>query len=196
MSPPISRRTVSAATSRHRKPTGFTSRAIRFSARSEQHVQGAPLFEHPRRLLMRKYLLFAIAGIGLIGAGLWSRTTPTVAAQSTGSTADFQPDGKVKLPPGCLKWVFVGGPLTSNGVNYGMAGFPEYQNGYLEQKNVDAYLKTGVFPEGTVFVKELTRVLSPVFPDGSLQEPSGRGFFNGEFNGIDMTVKDSKRFAK
>ena len=35
-----------------------------------------------------------------------------------------------------------------------------------------------------------------MFPDGSRTEPSGRGFFNGELNGIDMTVKDSKRFAK
>ena len=61
---------------------------------------------------------------------------------------------------------------------------------------MDAYLKTGAFPEGTVIVKELTRVLNPTFPDGSRTEPSGRGYFNGEYNGIDVTVKDSKRFAK
>src|SRR5262249_21895004 len=52
------------------------------------------------------------------------------------------------------------------------------------------------FPEGTLIVKELTRVLDPTFPDGSRTEPSGHGFFNGQFNGIDATVKDSKRFAK
>ena len=63
-------------------------------------------------------------------------------------------------------------------------------------RNVDAYLKTGSFPEGTLIVKELTRLLSPTFPDGSRTEPSGRGFFNGEYNGIDATVKDSKKFAK
>src|SRR5215813_9529996 len=72
----------------------------------------------------------------------------------------------------------------------------EYHHVYIEQKNVDAYLKTGTFPEGTVIVKELTRLLAPTFPDGSREEPSGRGYFNGEYNGIDMTVKDSKRFAK
>jgi len=145
--------------------------------------------------MMRKYPLFAIAGIGLIGAGLWSLTTPSVAAQSQASTAVFLPDGKVKLPMGFRAWVFVGAPLTPNGLNNGMAGFPEFHHVYVEKKNVDAYLRTGVFPEGTVIVKELTRVLNPTFPDGSRKEPSGRGFFNGEFNGIDMTVKDSKRFA-
>ena len=47
-----------------------------------------------------------------------------------------------------------------------------------------------------MIVKELTRVLDSTFPDGSRKEPSGRGYFNGQFNGIDVTVKDSKRFAK
>jgi hypothetical protein len=56
-------------------------------------------------------------------------------------------------------------------------------------------VKTGSFPEGTVIVKELTRVLNPTFPDGSRTEASGRGYFNGEFSGMDVTVKNSKRFA-
>lgn len=57
-------------------------------------------------------------------------------------------------------------------------------------------MKNGQSPEDTVIVKELTRVLRPTFPDGSRAEASGRGFFNGEFNGIDLIVKDGKRFAK
>jgi hypothetical protein len=74
--------------------------------------------------------------------------------------------------------------------------FPEFHEVYIEAQNVDAYLKTDSFPEGTVIVKELTLVLNPTFPDGSRTEPSGRGFFNGEYNGIDVTVEDSKRFAQ
>jgi hypothetical protein len=101
----------------------------------------------------------------------------------------------MKLPVGYRRWVFIGAPLTPNALNNGKANFPEYHHVYVEQKNLDAYLKTGVFPEGTVIVKELTRVLNPTFPDGSRTEPSGRGYFNGEYNGMDVTVKDSKRFA-
>ena len=89
-----------------------------------------------------------------------------------------------------------GVPLTPNGLNNGKAGFPEYHHVYVEERNLDVYLKTGSFPEGTVIVKELTRVLDPTFPDGSRSEPSGRGYFNGVYNGMDVTVKDSKRFAK
>ena len=145
---------------------------------------------------MKKYVLATIVAIGLIAAGLWPRTTSAVPAQMQGSSAAFDADGKMKLPTGFRKWVFLGSPLTPNGLNNGEANFPEFHNVYVEQKNVDAYLKTGSWPEGTLIVKELTRVLSPVFPDGSREEPSGRGFFNGELNGIDTSVKDSKRFAK
>src|ERR1700722_5725578 len=120
----------------------------------------------------------------------------SAVAQTNRSTAVFTSDGKLKLPTGFRNWVFVGGPLTPNGLNGGKANFPEFHNVYVEARNLDAYKKTGNFPEGTLIVKELTLVLTPTFPDGSRTEPSGRGFFNGAFNGIDATVKDTKRFAK
>jgi Cytochrome P460 len=147
---------------------------------------------------MQKYLLAIIVGVGLVAAAFSQLNTRSVAAQPQHSTAVFDSDGRLKLPNPAIfrRWVLVGTPLTPNGLNDGKAGFPEYHNVYIEEKNVDAYLKTGSFPEGTVIVKELTRVLNPTFPDGSRTEPSGRGYFNGEFNGIDETVKDSKRFAK
>jgi len=145
---------------------------------------------------MQKYLLAIIVGLGLTASAVYLVVAKPVAAQTEQSSAVFNADGTVQVPTGFRKWVFVGAPLTPNGLNDGKAGFPEYHNVYVEQKNVDAYLKTGEFPEGTVIVKELTRVLNPTFPDGSRKEPSGRGYFNGEYNGIDMTVKDSKRFAK
>jgi hypothetical protein len=158
---------------------------------------------------MQKYLLIIIAGVGLLGASLFlviARPVAIVLAQQ--SSVVFNADGAVQVPRGFRKWVFVGAPLTPEGLNDGKyncnadgmnctkSNFPEYHHVYIEQKNVDAYLKTGDFPEGTVIVKELTRVLNPTFPDSSRKEPSGRGYFNGAYNGIDMSIKDSKRFAK
>lgn len=146
---------------------------------------------------MQKHLLLIIVGLGLTVSSVYLVVAkPVAAAENDRSSAVFDSDGKLELPTGFRKWVFVGAPLTPNGLNDGKAGFPEYHHVYIEQKNVDAYLKTGEFPEGTVIVKELTRVLDPTFPDGSRKEPSGRGYFNGAYNGIDLTVKDSKRFAK
>ena len=144
----------------------------------------------------QQYLAVTLSGIAAIGASVvLFRTTPVVA-QTQRSAAVFNSDGKMQLPTGYRRWVFVGAPLTPDGLNNGKANFPEYHHVYVEARNVDAYLKTGSFPEGTVFVKELTHVLDPAFPDGSRTEPSGRGYFNGAYNCMDVTVKDSKRFAK
>ncbi len=144
---------------------------------------------------MRRVLLVVILVSGVIAASSLLTYSRGVAAAASESTAVFNADGKLQLPVGYRHWVFIGAPLTPNGLNNGKAGFPEYHHVYVEEKNLDVYLKTGSFPEGTVIVKELTRVLNPTFPDGSRTEPSGRGYFNGEFNGMDVTVKDSKRFA-
>ena len=156
---------------------------------------------------MQKYLLLVIVGLGLTASAVYLVVAKPVAAQTEQSSVVFNADGTVQVPTGFRKWVFVGAPLTPEGLNNGKfncdqpggctkSNFPEYHHVYIEQKNVDAYLKTGDFPEGTVIVKELTRVLDPKFPDGSRKEPSGRGYFNGAYNGIDMSIKDSKRFAK
>jgi hypothetical protein len=159
----------------------------------------------------KQYLAVALVGIavvGLVGARSYLLTARPVAAQSEKqSPLVWNADGTVQVPTGFRKWVFVGAPLTPEALNNGKyncdqpggctkSNFPEYHHVYIEQKNVDAYLKNGEFPEGTVIVKELTRVLNPTFPDGSRTEPSGRGYFNGAYNGIDMEVKDSKKYAK
>jgi Cytochrome P460 len=155
----------------------------------------------------KQYLAATLAGIAVIGATVALFHAKPVAAQSQQSPLVWNADGTVQVPTGFRKWVFVGAPLTPEGLNNGKyncnqpggctkSNFPEYHHVYIEQKNVDAYLKTGEFPEGTVIVKELTRVLNPTFPDGSHTEPSGRGYFNGAYNGIDMSIKDSKKYAK
>ena len=143
---------------------------------------------------MQKYLLGIVGGVGVLAASSVLFNTGPIVAQ-TQQYPVYDSAGRVNAPTGYRAWVFVGAPLTPNALNNGKANFPEYHHVYVEKQNVDAYLKTGSFPEGTVIVKELTRVLDPTFPDGSRKEPSGRGYFNGEYNGIDMSVKDSKRFA-
>ena len=145
---------------------------------------------------MAKYLTAICGGIAVLGASVALFRVQPVVAQTHESAAVFTADGKLQIPKGFRRWVCVGAPLTPNGLNGGKANFPEFHNVYIQAQNVAAYMKTGQFPEGTVIVKELTRLLNPTFPDGSRTEPSGRGFFNGEFNGIDLTVKDSKRFAR
>ena len=108
---------------------------------------------------------------------------------------EYTADGKLILPKGWVKWVFVGSPLTPNALNNGKAMFPEFHNVYMQPWAYDEYQKTGVFPEGTIFFKELQLTIKGENPDGSRTEPSGRGYFPGVLNGADVTVKDTKRYA-
>src|SRR5262245_38536802 len=124
---------------------------------------------------MRRYavvLALTALAVAMIGSLFLSNSSRVAAETKQQSAAQFEADGKLKVPTGFRKWVFVGAPLTPNALNNGKAGFLEYHHVYVEEQNVDAYLKTGSFPEGTVIVKELTRVLNPTFPDGSRAEPS------------------------
>src|SRR3546814_16370412 len=84
---------------------------------------------------------------------------------------------------------------SPNALNGGEAGFPEFHNVYIEPVSYEIYKKTGEFPEGTIFFKELQLTLPAENPDGSRTEPSGRGYFPGKWNGADVTVTDTKHYA-
>jgi len=107
----------------------------------------------------------------------------------------FTNDGKLVLPTGFREWVFIGGPITPNGLNGGSAQFPEFHSVYVEPENLRYYQKNGNFPEGTVLVKELALTQAGKYPDGSLDSASGRGYFPSVLHGLDVMVKDSKRFG-
>jgi hypothetical protein len=109
---------------------------------------------------------------------------------------EYTPSGELVLPKDYRDWVYVGSPLTPNALNDGHAAFPEYHNVYIEPGSFAIYKKTGVFPEQTMFYKELQLTLKPEEnPDGSRSEPSGRGYFPGALAGAEVSIKDSKRFA-
>jgi hypothetical protein len=136
---------------------------------------------------------FAIGAVAL--AGLAQTAIGVSAQEESRYLPEFTAAGELILPKGFNEWVYVGSPLTPDGLNGGKAGFPEYHNVYIERGSYEIYKKTNVFPEGTIMFKELQRVLSPENPNGSRTEPSGVGYFPGALNGADASVKDSKRFA-
>jgi hypothetical protein len=129
------------------------------------------------------------AGFAQSLSGSSSQTKPRYLPEYTAS-------GDLILPKGFEEWVYVGSPLTPNALNGGMAGFPEFHNVYIEPGSYEIYKKTNVFPDGTIFFKELQLTLPGENPDGSRTEPSGQGYFPGKLNGADVTVKDTKRYAE
>jgi hypothetical protein len=109
------------------------------------------------------------------------------AVKAEGRLVEFTPDGKLKQPVGYRQWVFIGTPLTPNDLNDGHATFPEFHNVYIDPESFAYWQKTGKFRDGTVIVKDLVGV-------GSRKAPSGNGYFEGDYTGMEATIKDSKRF--
>jgi len=149
---------------------------------------------------MRKHLTYAVAilALGAVTSLVFAERQGTYTAAARGRyLPEYTKEGDLVLPKNWRSWVYVGSPLTPDGLNDGKEEFKEYHNVYIEPGSYEIFKKTGEFPEGTIMFKELQRVLKPQqFPDGSRTEPSGRGYFPGEFNGADVTVKDSKRYAQ
>lgn len=125
----------------------------------------------------------------------WLGSLTVYAQNNNVKGASFNSDGSVNQPENWRRWVFVGAPLTPNVLNAGNAPFPEYHNVYVEPSAYDVYEATGEWPEGTQIAKELTSIYQNNNDDiGASMEVSGRGFQQGEFQGLELTVKDSTRF--
>lgn len=129
------------------------------------------------------------AGVGWLG--LWQAAAPSAQAEQPKAVAkplvEFTAEGKAKQPVGYRKWVYIGTPVTPNELNDGEANFPEFHNTYMDPEGFAHVEQTGEYRDGTVIVKEMTAV-------GSKEQTSGKGYFQGDFTGLEISVKDSKRF--
>jgi hypothetical protein len=96
-------------------------------------------------------------------------------------------DGKLERPTGFREWVYVGTPVTPNDMNDGKAAFPEHHNVYIDPESWAHWKKTGEFRDGTILMKELVSV-------GSKAAVSGNGYFQGDFIGLEATIKSAKHF--
>ena len=142
-----------------------------------------------------------LIGVGAVATVLIAGTMlvadlPKPARAQTGPAwgPQWTAKGELILPKDFHQWIFLGSPITPHGLNGGRAGFPEYHNVYIHPEVFKAYRTTGRWPEGTIMLKELQLSRPGTNADGSSVESSGRGYFPGARNGIDISVRDSKRF--
>ena len=126
-------------------------------------------------------VLVGIAGLAFVLAGA------APPPEGPAPLVEFTPDGKLKRPVGYRRWVYVGTPITPNELNGGEAPFPDYHAVYIDPESYAHYEKTGEFRDGTVMIKELVGI-------GAKEAASGKGYFMGDFIGLETSVKDSKRF--
>jgi len=116
--------------------------------------------------------------------GLFLSVVATSAAAEEFFTID---SGELQRPTGYREWVYVGTPVTPNDMNDGKAAFPEHHNVYIDPESWAHWKQTGEFRENTILVKELVSV-------GSKAAVSGNGYFQGDFIGLEATIKSKEHF--
>jgi len=135
---------------------------------------------------MRK--IFAVALTGLVIAALTIRVSHSQTAGGSVAGPQFTADGKLVRPEGYRRWVFVSSGL---GMSYSQKASDDMQmftNVFVNPASYDYFLAHGTWPDKTIFVLELYGSTS----QGSINK---HGNYQTGFMGLDVEVKDEKRFA-
>ena len=132
---------------------------------------------------MRKVLLvcgFALAGVCLV---FFSRA----AGQTQITAPQFTAEGKLVRPEGYRKWVYVS---SGYGMSYSQSpdGMQMFTNVFVTPAAYDYFLANGKWPDKTMFVLE-------VYGSTSRGSINKHGSYQTGFAGLDVEVKDEKRFA-
>jgi hypothetical protein len=147
-----------------------------------------PMSRSMRALLT---LLFVGAAATLALALRAAPGAPAPATQAKLAGAQFSADGRLQRPADYRNWRFVS---TGLGMSYGPAaqaaaltGHAMFDNVFVQPQAYDAFLRDGVWPEGTMFVLELRGTETQ-------RAPNNRGYFQTDLHGVEVSVKDSARF--
>lgn len=156
---------------------------------------------HNQRPSVRAAAIASVCVIALLA--FWSfdhsSALPPTSAQST-TKASFAADGELHLPGGFRRWEHVGSRVKTSGnsiLDGAVILRPQVMDTYIEPSAFVLYKKTGVWPDGTQIVKEISIIKVGDNCDEvtfACSMPAGAGIFQDSFIGVGMMVKDSKRF--
>ena len=137
---------------------------------------------------MRRILTVCSLVLLAVGAGAWSGRVQTAAgAADAPGTPQFAADGKLIRPEGFRKWVFLS---SGYGMSYsqGSSDHLMFTNVFVTPSSYEYFEQHGNWPDKTMFVLEIYGSASK----GSINQ---HGNYQSEFMGLDVEVKDEKRFA-
>ena len=103
----------------------------------------------------------------------------------------YTAEGDLIRPEGYRTWVFVGASL---GLSYDedaaeREGPGAFTNVYIQPQAYRYFMATGEFPEGTMLPMD-------VFRPGSRESINQGGYFEKDFLGMEVAVKDSERYPE
>ena len=138
-----------------------------------------------------RHTITATAVLALIAALVAAAQQPNADAPSLDGMAlpTYTADGDLIRPEDYRTWIFVGASL---GLSYseGAAereGPGTFTNVYIQPQAYRYFMETGEFPEGTMLPMDIYR-------PGSRESINQAGYFEKDFLGMEVAVKDSERY--
>jgi hypothetical protein len=132
-----------------------------------------------------------LAVCALVLAGVASRVgqpQPTVNAADVVGAPQYGADGKLVRPVGYRKWAYLS---SGYGMSYSDTASPDghlmFTNVFVTPSSYDYFVQHGTWPDKTMWVLE-------VYGSSSKGSINKHGNFQNEFMGLDVEVKDEKRF--
>jgi hypothetical protein len=111
-------------------------------------------------------------------------------AQTATDGPQYNADGTLQLPANYREWVYLSSGL---GMTYGPAStnpqIPAFDNVFVNPSSYRAFVKTGHWPDKTMFVLEVRNATE----HGSI---NNGGHFQSEIRAVEVEVKDEKHFPQ
>ena len=130
------------------------------------------------------------AGLLILAAAIFGRATTNAQQTSPGPSSGprYTAAGELIRPTDFREWIFVTSGL---GMTYseptGAARPPNFTNVYVNPPSYRAFMKTGRWPDGTMFILEIRASSS----EGSINKG---GHFQSDLAVIEASVKDGARY--
>lgn len=132
--------------------------------------------------------IFAALTVALVAGSLMLGPSRSQPPENTNPGPQFTADGKLVRPEGYRRWVYAS---SGYGMSYSQKADDSmvmFTNVFVNPSSYDYYIAHGNWPDKTIFVLELYGSTS----QGSINK---HGSYQTDFMGLDVEVKDEKRFA-
>lgn len=137
---------------------------------------------------MRNGMVKSVIAVWSVTLAVVVSVMPRVGAQApSADVPQLQADGTVGFPSNYREWMFLSAGLGMNyGPNAPAAGAPQsFTNVYVNPSSYRAFMKTGAWPDRTMFVLEIRGSQS----EGSINRT---GHFQTGIRAIEANVKDAR----
>ena len=137
---------------------------------------------------MQKALCTGLLALIAVGLASWiGHSRPVVRAAEMPGAPQFGADGKLVRPIGYRKWAYLS---SGYGMSYsqGNSDHLMFTNVFVTPSSYDYYVEHGTWPDKTMFVLE-------IYGSASKGSINLHGNYQSSFMGLDVEVKDEKRFA-